>query len=142
MIEEDLRISFLCQCDAQIHRQPDLIHLMARAGCYQMFVGVESFDRKTLVAAKKLQNRPEAYGTIASLCAENGISSHFSNIIGFPDQTASDVRHHVAVLKGISPTVASFYILCPIPGTEQYGDFLAEGLDHRIQPGIHSTRPP
>jgi hypothetical protein len=28
----------------------------------------------------------------------------------------------------MSPTWASFYILCPIPGTEQYDDFLAEGL--------------
>ena len=28
----------------------------------------------------------------------------------------------------MGPTWASFYILCPIPGTEQYDDFLAKGL--------------
>jgi len=31
-------------------------------------------------------------------------------------------------LASLGPSCASFYILCPIPGTEQYDDFLAEGL--------------
>jgi hypothetical protein len=32
------------------------------------------------------------------------------------------------LLRELEPTFASFYILCPIPGTEQYDEFLAEGL--------------
>jgi hypothetical protein len=32
------------------------------------------------------------------------------------------------MLREMDPTWASFYILCPIPGTEQYDDFLAQGL--------------
>jgi hypothetical protein len=28
----------------------------------------------------------------------------------------------------MAPTWASFYILCPIPGTEQYDDFMTQGL--------------
>src|SRR5204862_1102284 len=55
------------------------------------------------------------------------IISHFSNIIGFPDDTAASIREHVDALRGINPDVASFYILLPIPGTEQYDDFLEAG---------------
>jgi len=31
------------------------------------------------------------------------------------------------VLRGLNPGVASFYILTPIPGTQQYDEFLADG---------------
>ena len=102
--------------------------LLAKAGCFQMFVGVESFNRQTLLAAQKGQNRPETYRDIVRLCREHGISSHFSNIIGFPQDTERDVHQHLEMLRELGPTFASFYILCPIPGTEQYDEFLAEGL--------------
>ena len=93
-----------------------------------MFVGVESFNRQTMLAAAKGQNRPETYRDIVRLCREHGISSHFSNIIGFPQDTEQAVHEHLETLRVLDPTVASFYILCPIPGTEQYDDFLAQGL--------------
>jgi coproporphyrinogen III oxidase-like Fe-S oxidoreductase len=93
-----------------------------------MFVGVESFNRQTLLAAHKGQNRPEMYRDIVRLCREYGISSHFSNIIGFPQDTEREVYEHLALLCEMAPTWASFYILCPIPGTEQYDDFRAQGL--------------
>jgi hypothetical protein len=128
MVEERLRLPFFVQCDTQVARQEGLVELLAKAGCFQMFVGVESFNRRTLLTAKKGQNRPETYRDIVRLCRVHGISSHFSNIIGFPDQTERDVHDHIEILRGLTPTCASFYILCPIPGTEQYNDFMAAGL--------------
>jgi hypothetical protein len=89
---------------------------------------VESFDRGTLVAANKKQNRPEAYLDIVRLCREHGIGSHFSNILGFPQDTEETINEHLDVLRSIAPNWASFYILCPIPGTEQYDTFLSQGL--------------
>ncbi len=68
------------------------------------------------------------YRDIVRLCREHGISSHFSNIIGFPQDTEQDISQHLETLRALGPTLASFYILCPIPGTEQYDDFLAQGL--------------
>jgi hypothetical protein len=128
MVDEKLGMKFFVQCDTQIAKQEELVELLARAGCYQMFVGVESFDRATLVAANKKQNRPEAYHNIVRLCREHGIGSHFSNIIGFPQDTEESIYEHLAVLQSIAPNWASFYILCPIPGTEQYDEFLNAGL--------------
>jgi radical SAM superfamily enzyme YgiQ (UPF0313 family) len=125
---EKLNIKFFVQCDAQVARQEELIALMARAGCFQMFVGVESFNRDTLLSVKKRQNRPETYQEIVRLCRKYDISAHFSNIIGFPQDNETDVHAHLEVLREIDPTWASFYILCPIPGTEQYAEFLDKGL--------------
>jgi hypothetical protein len=128
MIDEQLGLELFVQCDTQIARQEQMVELLAKAGCFQMFIGVESFNRQVLLAAHKGQNRPETYQDIVRLCREYGISSHFSNIIGFPQNGEEEVHEHLQVLREMDPTWASFYILCPIPGTEQYDDFLAQGL--------------
>jgi radical SAM superfamily enzyme YgiQ (UPF0313 family) len=128
MIEERIRLPFFAQCDAQIYRQEDLVELLARAGCFQMFVGVESFSREALRAAHKLQNYPERYAQIVELCRRYGITSHFSNILGFPSDTEASILEHLQTLRQLAPDVASFYILIPIPGTEQYEEFLDQGL--------------
>ena len=75
-----------------------------------------------------MQNHPETYGEIVELCRAHGISTHFSNIIGFPPDTEAGVLEHLEMLRELRPDVASFYILSPIPGTEQYDEFLSEGL--------------
>lgn len=128
MIEEKINVPFLVQCDTQVAKQEEFVELLGRAGCFQMFVGVESFERKTLLAAHKSQNHPELYGDILRLCRRYEVGTHFSNIIGFPQDTVATVREHVDVLRELNPDVASFYILTPIPGTDQYDDFLKEGF--------------
>jgi radical SAM family protein len=127
MIDEHLELPFFVQCDTQVVRQPAFVELLGRAGCYQMFVGVESFDRHALLEAKKNQNHPERYHDLVGLCRDNGIGSHFSNIIGFPTDTEAAVLDQLRTLRALRPDLASFYILTPIPGTEQYEDFLAAG---------------
>ena len=128
MIDEKLDLKFFVQCDAQIAKQERLIELSSRAGCFEIFVGVESFNRNTLLAAKKGQNHPELYQDIVDLCRTYGVSSHFSNIIGFPMDSAFSIKRDLETLCELSPIQASFYILCPIPGTEQYNEFLCQGL--------------
>jgi radical SAM superfamily enzyme YgiQ (UPF0313 family) len=128
IIDEKAGLRFFCQCDTQIARDPDLIRLLGRAGCHEMFVGVESFNRKTLKSVGKYHNHPGQYAEIVRLCNEAGIRAHFSNIIGFPNDDEIEIRHHLDMLKSLRPGVASFYILTPIPGTEQYDDFKTAGL--------------
>jgi hypothetical protein len=127
MIAERIELPFFAQCDAQIHRQEDLVERMARAGCHQIFVGAESFNPETLRGAHKFHNDPARYAKIVALCRENGITSHFSNILGFPPDTEKGILDHLATLRELAPDVASFYILTPIPGTEQYADFRRDG---------------
>lgn len=128
MIDERIGLRFFCQCDAQIAKDPELVSLLGRANCVEMFVGVESFNRKVLKASGKYHNHPEHYEEIIRLCNEAGIRPHFSNIIGFHDDNEDEIHHHLDVLRSLHPKVASFYILTPIPGTEQYDDFRKTGL--------------
>jgi len=128
MIDERIELPFFVQCDAQVVRQPDFVALLAQAGCYQMFVGIESLSRHALVEVQKHHNHPERYRELVDLCRGHGISTHFSNIIGFATDTAGSVRAHVRALQRLRPDLASFYVLTPIPGTEQYEQFLEQDL--------------
>lgn len=128
MIDADLGLRFFCQCDTHVVNQEPLFDLLRRAGCFEMFIGVESFNRETLKAASKFHNYPKKYAKLAALCRDNGIRAHFSNIIGFAEDTEESILDGLEILKGLNPPVASFYVLTPIPGTEQYDDFMARGL--------------
>jgi hypothetical protein len=128
LIEARVGLPFFVQCDVQLGRDEELIKLLARAGCAQVFVGVESFSRATLKAARKYQNDPTLYKALVELCHRHGVSTHFSNIIGFPEQDEAAILDHIHELRAARPFMASFYILTPIPGTDQYDDFLRSGL--------------
>jgi len=128
MIDEKVGIRFFFQADTQIAKQEELVDLIGRAGGLEMFLGVESFDSAILKKVQKQHNKPKLYGEIVRLCRENGIRAHFSNIIGFPDQKEPDIASHLSKLNELGPEFASFYILTPIPGTEQYKEYLESGL--------------
>lgn len=128
MIDERIDLPFFCQCDTQIAKDPELVELLGRAYCFEMFVGVESFNRKTLKAAGKHHNYPQHYADIIHLCNSAGIRSHFSNIIGFPNDDEPEILHHLDALKKMRPKAASFFILTSVPGTQQYDEFRKAGL--------------
>jgi MoaA/NifB/PqqE/SkfB family radical SAM enzyme len=128
IVDADLGMRFLCQCDTHVVNQPELFDLLQKARCFEMFIGVESFNRATLKSVHKFHNHPRKYQELARLCRDHGIRAHFSNIIGFPEDTEDSILEGLDILKQLGPDVASFYVLTPIPGTEQYDDYLARGL--------------
>ena len=128
MIEHRVGLPFTAQCDVQLGRDESLVALMAQAGCAQVFVGVESFDRAVLKSVRKTQNDPAKYEALVRLLHHHGVTTHFSNILGFPTQTEASIEEHIRVLRAMQPYLASFYVLTPIPGTDQYEEFLRDGL--------------
>jgi radical SAM superfamily enzyme YgiQ (UPF0313 family) len=128
MIEKELNIPFFCQCDAEISRQPEFVDLLGKSGCYEMFIGVESFDKSTLREAQKFHNKPDNYDKVIKYCKKAGIQSNFSNIIGFPNDTKDSIYEQLRLIQLLGPSLSSFYVLTPIPGTEQYDEFKADGL--------------
>ena len=51
-----------------------------------------------------------------------------ANIIGFPSDTETAILERLQTLKMLDPDVTTFYIMTPIPGTDQYEDLRARGL--------------
>ena len=130
-------IPFFVQCDVQVYRQPELIELLGTSRLLQHVPGRRELrPRDPQVGQQGAEPPFAATGTSSSSAvAEQGIATTFANILGFPQDTEAKILDHLAALREIGPEMAAFYVLTPIPGTEQYAEFLEQRPDLRAQPG-------
>ena len=139
MIAQKIDMPFFAQCDSQIERS--FIKLMGRAKGFMAFFGLETFNSAILKNMLKGFNRPvgdqtavEKWSEIVRWLGEEGIAAHLSNIIGHYDDTPDSIDDHVTNLLEVGAPVASFYILCMIPGSPDYKKALEAG--QLIEPNL------
>ena len=56
-----LKVTFVIQVDTLCHKIPNFVEKAARAGCQQVFIGLENINPDSLKAARKGQNRITEY---------------------------------------------------------------------------------
>ena len=121
-------IRFLMQVDALAHHLPDFVELARRAGCFQVFIGMESLNPESLIDAHKRQNRVSDYGAMIEAWHAADILTHVGYIIGFPHDTPESVRANVRTLKEVvRPDLAAFFMLTPLPGSADHRALLRAG---------------
>lgn len=119
-------LRFLMQADLRAHAIPGFVDAARRAGCFQVFLGLESLDAESLRAAGKRQNRVDDYRTAIAAWQQANILVHVGYIVGFDSDTPESVRTSVDLLKHeLQVDVASFFMLTPLPGSADHRD-LAE----------------
>ncbi|MCL2012799.1 MAG: radical SAM protein [Cystobacterineae bacterium] len=126
--EENIPIQFMIQVDTQSHKIPDFIPLAARAGCSQVFIGMESINPQNLKAAGKHQNNAEDYKNLIAAWHEAKIITHAAYIFGFPFDASDSLREDVRRLQDeLRVDLASFFMLTPIPGSKDHAQMVARG---------------
>jgi radical SAM superfamily enzyme YgiQ (UPF0313 family) len=126
--EEKIPIRFMIQVDTQAHKIPDFVRLAARAGCTQVFIGMESINPQNLKSAGKGQNRVDDYKNMIAAWHQARIATHAAYIIGFPHDTPESVAEDIARLKGeLKVEQASFFMLTPIPGSRDHQQMVQAG---------------
>ncbi len=120
--EENIPFTFMMQSDLAARKIPpgDFFVLAARAGCNQVFFGVESVNRDNLRSQGKFQNQVSEYKDLAAHLHTLGIACHAGYILGLPFDTTASVKDDVAELQRIGFDSASFYILSPLPGSKDH----------------------
>ncbi|MCC6396800.1 MAG: radical SAM protein [Bacteroidetes bacterium] len=115
--EEGIPFTFMMQSDLAARKIPpgDFFVLAARAGCNQVFFGVESVNRDNLRSQGKFQNRVSEYNDLVDHLHGLGIVCHAGYILGLPFDTKASIKEDVAQLQQIGFDSASFYILTPLP---------------------------
>ena len=138
-IEDDLftlyRKHFLAVCGELIRRDtgirwnafsrvdtvtPEIVEIMARAGCQAICFGVESGNQEVLDLVKKRSNLARVKEAMRMTQAV-GISALASFIIGLPGETEETLRKTVEFAEELRAEFGSlygFHILAPFPGTE------------------------
>jgi radical SAM superfamily enzyme YgiQ (UPF0313 family) len=119
--EEKIPIRFMIQVDTQSHKIPDFSELAARAGCTQVFIGMESINPENLKAVGKTQNHVQNYTDLISTWRDKKIATHVAYIFGFPFDTPESIRKDVQRLQSeLGVEQASFFMLTPIPGSQDH----------------------
>ncbi len=126
--EEHIPIQFMIQVDTQSHRIPDFISTAARAGCTQVFIGMESINPQNLKAAGKMQNHVQDYKDLVAAWHNAKIATHVAYIFGFPFDTPESIRADVKRLQDeLGVEQASFFMLTPLPGSHDHVRMVESG---------------
>jgi radical SAM superfamily enzyme YgiQ (UPF0313 family) len=147
-------LAFVMQADveAAAHDAADgavrsrrFVELAAAAGCFEVFIGFESFNPANLEATRKFHNRERAdrrsaedrdavsqrvverYRRVVDNWHAAGVGVHSGYIIGLPHDRPGCGRAAARALAAIGVDLASFFIYTPFPGTEDYDVALAAG---------------
>lgn len=127
--EENIPFTFMMQSDLAARKMPggDFFTLAARAGCNQVFFGVESVNKENLRSQVKFQNQVSEYKNLIDHCHSLGITCHAGYILGLPFDTPASIKVDIAELQRMMFDSVSFYILSPLPGSKDHQRWWREG---------------
>jgi radical SAM superfamily enzyme YgiQ (UPF0313 family) len=128
---------------AKHRRSRRFVELAARAGCYEAFVGIESLNPDNLNHATKYQNTDDRqhrltledarrrvlnkYRRVVQNWHKVGVAVHAGYMLGFPFDASDCGRVAARTLKKLGFDMASFFIMTPLPGTEDQVRYAKEG---------------
>jgi anaerobic magnesium-protoporphyrin IX monomethyl ester cyclase len=131
MAREDLGIPFSAQIrvDSVYKRgriDRELLELLVEAGCYLVYLGLESVNPATLAAYNKRQTVDDIAGGLAAL-HEYGIRTHGMFVFGSDTDTVESMAATADFAIEHEISSAQFMILTPLPGTRQFRSLEQQG---------------
>lgn len=145
-----LGIRWASQSSIQPAGDPELLDLMARSGCWGLFIGFESLSPVNLSRMRKEGNlRPGPYEASVRALRRRGIRVWASFMLGWDGDGPEAVEETLRFALEQRFFLANFNNLVPLPGTPLYDGLRAEGrllydrwwLDDRFRFGGPAFRP-
>ncbi len=98
---------------------PEILKLMAQAGCYQINYGIESGVQRLLDLIHKGFTLEQARHAV-KWTHEAGIETICNFMFALPGETRDESQRTLDFAKELNPTYAQFYLTLPYPGTPLY----------------------
>lgn len=121
----ELGIRWGSQTSLRFAEDRDLLKLVARSGCIGLFVGIESVTGPFSMLAKTTGQSLQA--DIMKRVRDAGIILETSFIFGFDDHDQSIFEKTLRFVEECSPSVPTFNLLTPYPGTKLFHQYEQEG---------------
>lgn len=105
-------------CHTRVDRAlPEVVNMMARSGCYEIGLGVESFDQRVLDVCNKNTTVEENVAAIETVHA-HGIDCHVYLMIGTPGESATTADVNISWLRKLAGKFdrLQFSSFMPFPG--------------------------
>ena len=126
---QGIPIKLILQVDTLCHKIPGFIEKAARAGCNQVFIGLESINPQSLQGAKKRQNKIWEYRVMLQAWRAHKVMTWAGFIIGFPTDTPESVARDIDIIKKELPLdILEFFCLTPLPGSEDHKNLYLKGV--------------
>jgi radical SAM superfamily enzyme YgiQ (UPF0313 family) len=113
------------QANLRFAEDPEMVSLLAKSGCIGIFVGIESVAGSQANHPKTGSNTSQA--DLIKRVRDTGIVLEASMIFGFDDHDESVFETTVRYLEECAPSIPTFHILTPYPGTALFEQFDREG---------------
>ncbi len=125
-------VGLATQVTIELADDPETIAMMREAGFSHIFVGIETPEENTLVAAKKRQNTRRDMLANVRMLHESGFVVNGGFIVGFDTDTPSIFQRQIDFIRESGIVIATVNLLKAPPGTELYDRMKREGrlLDH------------
>ncbi len=118
---ENLNIKFMIQIDTMCHRLPRFIEKAGRAGVRHVFIGLESINEKSLLGARKKQNKIAEYRKMLLAWKRTGAIVFAGYIVGFPEDTPESVAHDIKIIqRELAIDLLEPHCLTALPGSEDH----------------------
>lgn len=115
IISRGLDLTWICSTRVT-HVNPDMLSLMRRAGCNMLRMGVESGDDEVLKRIGK-GSRTDTIRRAFDWARKAKLRTHAHMMIGLPGDTRETLDRTIAFVNELSPTLVTYGILTPYPGT-------------------------
>ena len=126
---EGLLLSLAIQVDTMCHKIPRFIEKAVRAGCYNIFMGLETLNPDSLAGAKKRQNKIWEYRSMLQAWKDHGCTTVAGYIIGFPNDTPESIAQDIEIIKRELPIdLLEFFCWTPLPGSEDHKNLYRDGV--------------
>ena len=102
IIKENIKIEWSAQVRTEAAKDPELLDLMAKSGCFAVFVGLESINPATLKAYNKSQTVEGIKESVVNF-HRHGINVHGMFVFGAEEDHYQVIRDTVKVSREIGP---------------------------------------
>jgi radical SAM superfamily enzyme YgiQ (UPF0313 family) len=116
--QRNCRIPFKVQTRADLMTR-DTVPCLRRAGCSEVWMGVESGSQKILDAMEKGLRLEEVYAARRNLKAE-GIRACYFLQFGYPGETWMDIKKTISLVRETRPDDIGVSFSYPLPNTRFY----------------------
>ncbi len=125
MIREGLKFTWLCNSRVD-YVDPEMLQMMARAGCWLIAWGIESASDEIRRRVHK-GTTDEKIVRALQWSKAAGIMNWGYFIIGLPGETEDTIRQTIALSKKLPLDLALFHIAAPYPGTPFFFEVVENG---------------
>jgi radical SAM superfamily enzyme YgiQ (UPF0313 family) len=121
------RAKFKWVCESRARGlTPEIIELMAQAGCIGLYIGCESGSDRMLRLMHKGE-KAEHYEAVFPVLKANGINTYTTWMFGFPGERGEDAGLTERLIAKLEPTSVDRFIFIGIPISDMYRTLDASG---------------